>query len=140
MTFKPTRRQGGVALLEALIAAVLLAIGLLGTIGLQARAYSALSDAGMRAEATIAAERLIGVMTSDGEQLAAYRLAAGGTPGTRLAPWYNATRQAIPGAQVEVAVVPGGASFPSSVTIAIRWQRKSGEMANTHTVRAFIQG
>ena len=138
MTYKPTRRQEGVALLEALLAAVLLAIGLLGTIGLQARAHSALSDAGMRAEATIAAERLIGVMMSDSEQLAAYKLAPGGTAGTRLAPWYTATRKAIPGAQVEVAVVPAGAGLPTSVTIAIRWQRKSGEMANTHTVRAFI--
>jgi type IV pilus assembly protein PilV len=136
----PIRREQGVALLEALIAAVLLAIGLLGTIGLQARAHSALSDAGMRAEATIAAERLIGVMMSDAEQLDAYRLAPGANAGPRLAPWYNATRRAIPGAQVEVAVAPGATGFPASVTIAIRWQRKSGEMANTHTVRAFIQG
>lgn len=138
MSFKPIRRQEGVALLEALLAAVLLAIGLLGTIGLQARAYSALSDAGMRAEATIAAERLIGVMMSDAEQLDAYRLAPGGSAGPRLAPWYEATRRSIPGARVEVAVAPGGAGFPTSVTIAIGWQRKSGEMANTHTVRAFI--
>lgn len=134
----PKKRQGGVALLEALLAAVLLAIGLLGTIGLQARAYSALSDAGMRAEATIAAERLIGVMTTDSESLADYRLAAGGTPGTRLAPWYNATRKSIPGATVTVTVVPGAGGAPAAVTIAIGWQRKAGEMANTHSVRAYI--
>ena len=132
------RRQGGVALLEALLAAVLLAIGLLGTIGLQARAYSALSDASMRAEATIAAERLIGVMTTDSERLSDYVLAAGGTPGARLAPWYAATTRSIPGARVTVAVVPASGGAPANVSIAISWQRKAGGMANTHNVRAYI--
>ena len=134
----PMRRQRGVALLEALLAAVLLAIGLLGTIGLQARAYSALSDASMRAEATIAAERLIGVMTADSDSLLAYRLSAGGTPGTRLAPWYAATRKSIPGARVSVTVVPGTGGGAANVSIAISWQRKSGGMSNTHNVRALI--
>ncbi|KQQ97068.1 hypothetical protein [Massilia sp. Leaf139] len=132
------RRQGGVALLEALIAAVLLAIGLLGTIGLQARAYSALSEAGMRAEATIAAERLLGVMAADPGSLTSYALAAGGTPGARLAPWYGATRKNIPGAQVVVTVAAGGVNAPSNVTIAISWQRKAGDAKNTHTLRAWI--
>lgn len=134
----PLRRQGGVALLEALLAAVLLAIGLLGTIGLQARAYSALSDAGMRAEATIAAERLIGVISTDAGNLDDYALAAGGAPGTRLAPWYGATRKNIPGAQVTVTVGAASGGMPANVTIAISWQRKSDAPKNTHTVRAYI--
>jgi len=132
------RRQGGVALLEALIAALLLAIGLLGTIGLQARAYSSLSEAGMRIEATIAAERLLGVMTSDSAHLPDYALASGATPGTRLAPWYSATRKNIPGAAVTVAVTPAAGSAPAAVTITIGWQRKANDPANAHTVRAFI--
>ena len=41
------RRQQGVALLEVLVSVVILAIGLLGAVGLQARSYSALSDAGL---------------------------------------------------------------------------------------------
>jgi len=132
------RRQEGVALLEALLAAVLLAIGLLGTIGLQARAYSALSEASMRAEATIAAERLLGVMTADSERLSDYKLDSGGSPGARLAPWYDATRKSIPGAKVTVTVVPGSAGGAAAVTVAISWQRKTGEPANTHTVRGYI--
>lgn len=137
-THRPLRRQGGVALLEALLAAVLLAIGLLGTIGLQARAYSALSEAGMRAEATIAAERLIGVMTTDADSLSDYKLAPGGTPGARLAPWYGATRKSIPGAQVTIGVTAGTGGGPSTVSIAISWQRKAGDPTNTHAVRAYI--
>jgi len=138
MMRRPIQRQGGIALVEALLAAVLLAIGLLGTIGLQARAYSALSDASMRAEATIAAERLVGVISTDADNLAAYALAAGATPGTRLAPWFGATRTSIPGAQVEVTVAPSAGGLPANVTIAISWQRKADAPRNTHTVRAYI--
>ena len=135
----PPRRQQGVALLEALIAALLLAIGLLGTIGLQARAYSALSDAGMRSEATIAAERLIGVMTTDAGHLGDYKLAAGGQPGERLLAWYTATRKSIPGATVTVTVTAGAnATAPSEVAITIGWQRKADAPANRHAVRAWI--
>lgn len=138
MKMLPKRRQGGVALLEALLAAVLLAIGLLGTIGLQARAYSALSEAGMRAEATIAAERLIGMMSTDVQQLDDYALAAGGTPGARLDPWHRATIKSIPGAQVVITVAPGSLAFPNVVTVSISWQRKAGAPTNTHTVSAYI--
>jgi type IV pilus assembly protein PilV len=138
MNMIPKRRQGGVALLEALLAAVLLAIGLLGTIGLQARAHSALLDAGMRAEATIAAERLIGMMSTDVQELDDYALAAGGTPGPRLAPWHRATKKSIPGAQVVITVAPGSLAFPNTVTVSISWQRKAGAPTNTHTVNAYI--
>ena len=134
------RRQDGVSLIEALIAAVLLAIGLLGTIGLQARAYSALSDAGMRAEATIAAEKLIGVMSTDPGHLADYALEAGEEPGERLDTWYEETRSHIPGATITVEVDEGVAPDPSEVLVTISWQRKAGEMANKHEVRAFIAG
>lgn len=135
----PQRQQRGVALLEALLAALLLAIGLLGTIGLQARAYSALSEAGMRAEATIASERLLGMMATDGQHLSDYQLSAGGEPGTRLAAWLSATRKSIPGAQVVVAVSAGsGAMAQSTVQITIRWQRKADAPTNQHSVRALI--
>ncbi len=136
----PPRRQDGVSLIEALIAAVLLAIGLLGTIGLQARAYSALSDAGMRAEATIAADKLIGVMSTDPSHLGDYALDEDEEPGERLATWYAETRSHIPGAEITVSVDEGTSPDPSEVVVSIAWQRKAGELANRHEVRAFISG
>jgi type IV pilus assembly protein PilV len=140
MIHRQLRKQAGIALLEALLAAVILAIGLLGTIGLQARAYSALSDASMRAEATIAAEKLLGVMSTDQLNLGAYALAAGATPGERLATWYDETRTSIPGAQVVVAVTtPVGASS-SKVDITISWTRKAGAPANAHRITSYIAG
>ena len=134
------RRQAGVSLIEALLAAVLLAIGLLGTIGLQARAYSALSDAGLRAEATIAAEELLGVMSTDSAHLDDYVLAAGDEPGERLEAWYDKTLARIPGASITVSVDEGTAPEPDEVAIAITWQRKADAPQNRHEVRAFISG
>ena len=140
MRAMPLRRQRGVSLIEALLAAVLLAIGLLGTIGLQARAYSALSDAGLRAEATIAAEELLGVMSLDSAHLGDYVLAAGDEPGERLEAWYDKTLARIPGASITVSVDEGAAPEPSEVAIAIIWQRKADAPRNRHEVRSFISG
>lgn len=132
----PRRSQRGIALLESLLAIVILGIGLLGTIGLQARAYSALSDAGMRAEATMAGEKLLGVMTADAANLAGYNLAAGGNPGAAIAPWLAETRAAIPGAVVSVNVVRQ--TVQTQVDIAIRWQRKANTAQNQHLVTSYI--
>lgn len=136
---RPVRRQGGVALLEALLAAVLLAIGLLGTLGLQARSYAALSEAGLRTEATMAAESLMGRMATDKARLGAYAF-AGGTPSDELAPWYEETRTAIPDATIEITVAAAGAqvSDPREVVITISWTRQANTPTNKHTVRAYI--
>ena len=130
--------QRGLALLEALLATVILAIGLLGTIGMQARAYSALSEAGMRAEATMASEQLLGVIASDQANLGSYALAAGATPSAVLAPWVAQTRAAIPGALIEVSIVPTAATARSEIAIRIRWTRTAGGTENVHQVTAYI--
>ena len=134
------RSQSGIALLEALLAAVILAIGLLGTIGLQARAYSALSDAGLRAEATIAAGKLLGVMNTDLANLADYRLAAGAPPSTRLAPWHAETRRLIPGATIVIGVTVATPTAPATVDIAISWRRTSATPLNTHRITSYFAG
>jgi len=135
-TMPTQRRQSGIALLEAMLAIVILGIGLLGTVGLQARAYSALSDAGMRVEATIAGEKLLGVMTADAANLAAYTLAEDGTPGAAIAPWLAETRAAIPGAIVSVNVTRQ--TVQTQVDIAIRWQRKAKTEHNRHLLTSYI--
>lgn len=134
---KPTlQRQSGVALLESLLAVLVLAIGLIGTIGLQARAFSALSDASMRAEATMASDKLLGLMSNDYGNLAQYALASGAAPSASLATWYAETRTAIPGAVIVITVVPAAAM--TTVTTSISWTRKAGEVANTHQMTSYL--
>jgi type IV pilus assembly protein PilV len=133
----PMQKQGGVALLEVLIAIIILGIGLLGTIGLQARAYSALSDAGQRAEATIAADKLLGVMSNDVANLAKYQVAADADPSEELEPWMNETKGVIPTARVSVAVVQED-PLRSRIDIEISWKRKANEAENRHRVTSYI--
>lgn len=133
----PMKKQGGVALLEVLIAIIILGIGLLGTIGLQARAYSALSDAGQRAEATIAADKLLGVMSNDVTNLAQYQVALDAEPPEELEPWMEETKAAIPSARVSVAVVQED-PLRSRIDIEISWRRKANEAENRHRLTSYI--
>lgn len=133
------RAQRGVALLEAMIACVILAIGLLGTIGLQARAYSAMNDAGTRAEAVIASDKLFGMMSTDTANLPAYAIAAGAQPGAALAPWYADTRKAIPGAVISVALAPAPVGNSTAVTVTITWKRKPTDVnGNQNVVTSYL--
>lgn len=130
------RRQRGMALIEAIVAAVLLAVGLLGAIGLQARSMSALADAGMRAEATIAADKLLGMMAVDLTNAGDYALAAGAQPSARLQPWYDDTRARIANAQVVIVVAP--ATGRTRVDIKISWTRKTGAAQNAHRTVSYL--
>jgi type IV pilus assembly protein PilV len=130
------RATRGIALIEALVAILILALGLLGTVGLQARSYAALADTGMRAEATMAAEKLIGTMTTDQANLNTYALAAGDPCGTRLLPWCNETRAHIPNATCRVA--PALKTDGTRVMITIGWSRRAGTAPNRYSVSAYI--
>jgi type IV pilus assembly protein PilV len=130
------RRQQGMALIESIVAVVLLAVGLLGAIGLQARTTSALADTAMRAEATIAADKLLGMMAVDLPNAGDYALASGATPTARLQPWYDETRGRIPNAQIVVAVAP--ATGRTRVSITIAWTRKTGAAQNAHRVVSYL--
>lgn len=141
LTRRPgARRQQGLALLEAMIAVVILAIGLIGTVGLQARAYSALNDAGLRAEATMAADKLIGTITADSANVANYALADGATPNATMAPWVAETQAHIPNAKIVVAVTPSNVLLRrAQVDISISWTHKTGKAPNKHLITAYIE-
>ncbi len=135
------KAQGGIAMLEALLAIVILAIGVIGTVGLQARSVAALADAGLRAEAAIAANKLLGVMNTDMANLGSYQVAAGAVPPTRLAAWHAETVRLIPGATIAVAVAQGAAAAaPARVAITIGWQRTANSPANNHSIVSYLAG
>ncbi|WP_296001352.1 prepilin-type N-terminal cleavage/methylation domain-containing protein [Rugamonas sp.] len=138
MMIRSRPRQSGVALLEALIATVILAIGLLGAVGLQARAYSALADADVRAEATIATDKLLGVMANDAANLSNYALTSTGTPSPTLKPWIDETNSYIPGASTTITLTPQGGY--TKVSVVIQWIRKAGprSITNQHQITAYL--
>lgn len=136
------RQQEGVALIEAMIATIVLAIGLLGTIGLQARAYSAINDASQRAEATIASQKLIGLMSTDVTNLASYATASCTGAPALLTAWCADTIKAIPGATVGVVIAPLVTGSSTAVTVTIGWQLKAGTAgtANRSVMTAYLAG
>lgn len=132
------KKQGGAAMIEAVVAVILLAVGLLGTVAMQARSYAAINDAGMRAEATLAADRLVGIVSNDYDNIDQYVFTAKDKkqPSTALKPWMGETLDAIPGAAVDVAVVRGVTQTQVDITIA--WQRRQNEEPNKHVMTTYI--
>ncbi|TSA14001.1 MAG: prepilin-type N-terminal cleavage/methylation domain-containing protein [Betaproteobacteria bacterium] len=120
-------RQQGSALIEVMIAVIILAIGVLGAIGLQAKSLSALSNAGARVDATIAAERAIGLMWTDQANLASYVWNSTGGPAPAvLATWMTDTQAVLPNVTAAITVTPVGGSSASQVSVTLTWQRRVG--------------
>lgn len=129
--------QRGVALIESMVAIVVLAVGVLGTVGLQAKAISSLSDARSRVEATIAAEKLIGIIWNDQVNAANYA-----TAGEALANWKDELQHNIPGAVATVTITPTtpvAGTTRNQVDITINWQRRAGDDPSSHRLIAFLE-
>jgi len=133
-----TAAQRGMALIEALIAILILAVGLIGTLGLQVNSQKALSQASMRAEATIAANELIGVMNTDLDNLDGYALADDGEPKPRLQAWHKALTDHLPNAAATIAVTPVPDTERTEVAIDISWQRDAEAPRDQHRVLTYI--
>jgi type IV pilus assembly protein PilV len=109
--------QGGLAILEALIAVLLFSLGLLGMAGFQAASIKAQDEAKKRADAAFVANQIVGDMWSiPKEQLST---CAGtftkGTTGCGNAPWGDRIDQTLPGGQAEVVV------NATQVTVTLTW-------------------
>ena len=130
--------QGGVALLEVMIAILIVFFGILGIIGLQANSIALISDARYCVDVGAFAERLIAEMWVDPLNLANYAYGGTGAVPAPLAPWYaNVTSGsgALPGADTFKPTVTIGAD--NLVTVTIRWAPPGGTVHN-HVVVANI--
>jgi type IV pilus assembly protein PilV len=119
---QPHRSQAGVALLEVLVAVLLFSLGLLGLIGLQARAVSFSVDAEDRNRAAILANELVATMwlnrstTLSADALKAWNKRVG-DPQSGGLPGGNGT------------VSPVGTGNAADVTIT--WQAPSSSTSST---------
>lgn len=113
----PVRRSvRGFMLIEALVALLIFAFGVLGIVGLQASMTKAQTQSKFRADAALLAQQAIGTMWSDATNLASYATATcGGHP--RCDDWKTRVAVALPNGRTEIA-------FPLSATepeIKIFW-------------------
>jgi type IV pilus assembly protein PilV len=111
--------QHGAALLEALVAILLLMLGILALIGLQGRMVSASTEAQMRGEATYLADQLIGQMSVDQGNLASYDN-TDGSCGTYCTAWVANVTNTLPdgGATVTVTDITADSA---QVGVTVNW-------------------
>jgi type IV pilus assembly protein PilV len=127
------RPQAGAFLLEALIAILIVALGVLGSVGLLARSMQEVDDARWRGEAAYLANMLVGQMWVSDRLTVNLTTDFASTPGTGVpfTQWKDLVEQRLPNADLfeqEVVIEPGpivpanpALQSNSRVTITIRW-------------------
>ena len=148
-TLSRPRAQRGSFLLEALISVLIVALGLLGLIGLQARAIQSVDDAQYRAEAAYLANALLGQMWVHNPKTAQLKAdfddSAGGPDYNEFKSWVG---KRLPGANIaanapKVTVTPGLTAQATDVRIQLFWQapgEPAGSPAHKYEIVATVAG
>lgn len=110
--------QRGTILLEVLVSVLILALGVLSIVGLQAAAIRNTTDAKFRSDAGFIANRTISQMWGDPEGLESYKETDEALP----------EADGLPSGKRTVAVVG------RRVTVTITWQPPGGEQSNVQMV------
>lgn len=123
------KNQGGVAMIETLVAILIFSFGILGIIGLQAASIQQVSEAKYRIDASNLAEQLLGEIWSDDHTtaiLAAKYATGGGSATSGYLAWQTKVQNALPGAIANPPIVSVLADATdarrSTVTVTVRWQ------------------
>ena len=104
-------------MIEALVAILILTIGILGLVGLQASMTRAQSSAKYRADAAYLASELIGALWIDKPNLASYATTSGSAcTYQRCVDWVNKVASGLPNGAGQLAVSPSGA-----VGLTVTW-------------------
>jgi type IV pilus assembly protein PilV len=114
-----TKAQGGIVLIEALIAVLLFSLGILALVGLQATMSKGVTQAKLRAEASFLANQLIGQMWVDQVNLSNYAASEGTcttTSFTNCTNWQTQVGQALPDGKADVTI------NGSVVNVVLHWQ------------------
>lgn len=135
-------RQAGVLLLEALIAILLFALGVLGLVGLQAQSMRATDASRYRAEAASLAGTLVASMwTGDAATLEANYDSRGGGPGyadfqSKVRARFGRVWITDPKVEFDAAKAPSSASV--FVTITLAWRMPGEPSPSLHVASAVV--
>ena len=131
-------RQGGVMLLEALIAILIFSIGILGIVGLQATAVQQSSDARYRSQAAELAQQLLGQMWIGDRTPATLQTQFNCTPpcsspGAGYQSWYTQVSAALPGVASDTNLQPAvSVDAAGIVTLTLYWRQPSDDPTAKH--------
>lgn len=115
------KKQGGLVLVEGLIAIVIFALGVLAIVGMQGITLRQASDAKYRVDASFAANQAIGMMWSDRSNLAAYEVE-------------DEQVSALPNGKRSVTV------DGTTVTVVVTWQLPGESKVHSHSSVTRIEG
>jgi type IV pilus assembly protein PilV len=117
-------RQDGSFMLEALIAILIVSLGILGTVGLFARSMQTFQDSGYRGEAALLANTLVGRMwVSDPKFASLSAKFDSGSGGAEYTEFAALVAQRLPNSLPPVVTVtPGTTATSSDVVITIQWR------------------
>jgi type IV pilus assembly protein PilV len=130
--------QGGSFLLEALIAILIIALAVLGLVGLLARSMQNVDDAKFRGEAAYLANSYIGAMwVDDKAALAANFDSTSG--GAAYAAFSALVAQRLPNTNPpDVTILPGPTPLSSIVAITVTWKPPGDREQHQHMATATI--
>ena len=120
--------QAGVALIEVMVSILMLALGVLAIVGLQATMNANATDAKYRAEASFLADEVVGQMWVDQSNLGKYAIASGSCTNTHAGctNWLNKVSARLPGGDATV-VVNG-----FEVTITVTWKTPGADVPHSY--------
>lgn len=123
--------EKGFALLEALVAMMVFAIGILGLLGFQASMINEQTDAKFRADASYLANELIGIVWADIPNVANY--ATGSCTGyTRCGGWLEKVNNGLPSGSATITVTPVVVGT-TDVVITLSWTMPNGDQHRYQT-------
>jgi type IV pilus assembly protein PilV len=125
-------KQGGVMLLEAMLAILIFSLGVLAIVGMQATAVQDLGESKYRTDAALLANQVVADMWGNSQNLAAYAYGGGGAIPPELQDWVATVQAKLPGATTFPPIVAVAAN--NRVTVTVRWRaaRETGTGAAPH--------
>lgn len=130
--------QQGAVLIEALVAVLILMLGILALVGLQGRMIGVATDAQLRGEASYLADQLIGRMWVDQANVGTYAVTSGSTGSACTATnnayctaWVNTVTSTLPAGTATVSISGNVA------TVEIGWKAASSTTRRVQVSASF---
>ncbi len=118
--------ERGVSLIEVLVAMTIFSFGILGMLGMHARALTTFSDVKYRTNAALLTDSLINDIWVNRANIANYAYAGSGTV-AQIQPWLSQVQATLPNGAATVAV------SGTNVVVTVTWQPPNEVAANqTH--------
>jgi len=126
------RSERGTTLIEVMVAIVIFSMGILGLLGVQARAFTTFTDSQNRMQAALLADRLLNQAWVDRANLGAYAYGGGAAPAV-LRSWLAAVGQQLPSGAAVVTVAGG------TVQVTLTWQPPTRNITHQYVAQATVQ-